>query len=102
MSTIASEPATSQPTRLDRRIFLLAFAIFTTGTDAGVVAGMLPQIAQDFHLGIGIAGQLLTAYAVTYAVGSPFFAALSARYRSERIIIVCLLSFALAVGLSAI
>ena len=102
MSTIASEPATSQPTRLDRRIFLLAFAIFTTGTDAGVVAGMLPQIAQDFHLGIGIAGQLLTAYAVTYAVGSPFFAALSVRYRSERIIIVCLLLFALAVGLSAI
>lgn len=88
--------------RLDSRIFLLAFAIFATGTDAGVVAGMLPQIAQDFHLGIGITGQLLTAYAVTYAVGSPFFGALSARYRSQRIIIVCLLSFALAVGLSAV
>jgi DHA1 family inner membrane transport protein len=88
--------------RLDSRIFLLAFAIFATGTDAGVVAGMLPQIAQDFHLGIGVAGQLLTAYAITYAVGSPFFAALSARYRSERVIIVCLLLFASAVGLSAV
>jgi DHA1 family inner membrane transport protein len=88
--------------RLDSRIFLLAFAIFATGTDAGVVAGMLPQIAQDFHLSIGITGQLLTAYAITYAVGSPFFGVLSARYRSERLIIVCLLSFALAVGLSAV
>ena len=77
--------------RLDRRIFLLAFAIFATGTDAGVVAGMLPQIARDFHVGIGIAGQLLTAYAITYAVGSPFFGVLAAGYRSERIIIMCLL-----------
>ncbi len=34
--------------RLDHRIYLLAFAIFATGTDAGVVAGMLPQIAQGF------------------------------------------------------
>jgi predicted MFS family arabinose efflux permease len=97
-----SGPATSQPARLDRRIFLLAFAIFATGTDAGVVAGMLPQIAQDFDLSIGITGQLLTAYAITYAVGSPFFGVLSARYQSERIIIVCLISFALAVGLSAV
>jgi MFS transporter, DHA1 family, inner membrane transport protein len=97
-----SEPASSHPTRLDSRIFLLAFAIFATGTDAGVVAGMLPQIAQDFHLGIGITGQLLTAYAITYAVGSPFFGVLSARYQRERIIIVCLISFASAVGLSAV
>ena len=88
--------------RLDSRIFLLAFAIFATGTDAGVVAGMLPQIAHEFDLSIGITGQLLTAYAITYAVGSPFFGVLSARYRSERIIIVCLISFALAVGLSAV
>src|SRR5206468_7579082 len=88
-----SGPATSQPARLDSRIFLLAFAIFATGTDAGVVAGMLPQIAQDFDLGIGVTGQLLTAYAITYAVGSPFFGVLSARYRSERVMLVCLVAF---------
>jgi predicted MFS family arabinose efflux permease len=97
-----SGPATSQPARLDSRIFLLAFAIFATGTDAGVVAGMLPQIAQDFDLGIGTTGQLLTAYAITYAVGSPFFGVLSARYRSERVILVCLIAFASAVALSAV
>ncbi len=87
--------------RLDRRIFLLAFAIFATGTDAGVVAGMLPQIAHDFDLGVGAVGQLLTAYAFTYALGSPFFGVLSSQYQSERIIILCLISFALAVALSA-
>jgi len=87
--------------RLDHRIYLLAFAIFATGTDAGVVAGMLPQIAQDFHVGIGVASQLLTAYAITYAVGSPFFGVIASQYRSERIILVCLVSFASAVALSA-
>lgn len=88
--------------RLDRRIYLLAFAIFATGTDAGVVAGMLPQIAKDFHLGIGVVSQLLTAYAFTYSLGSPFFGVLASQYRSERIILVCLLSFAAAVALSAV
>lgn len=86
---------------LDRRIYLLAFAIFATGTDAGVVAGMLLQIAQEFDLGVETVSQLLTAYAFTYAIGSPFFAVLAARYQSERVIIVCLVSFALAVALSA-
>jgi DHA1 family inner membrane transport protein len=88
--------------RLDRRIYLLAFAIFATGTDAGVVAGMLPKIAQDFQLGIGVVSQLLTAYAFTYAVGSPFFGVVASQFRSERLILVCLLSFAAAVALSAV
>ena len=88
--------------RLDRRIYLLAFAIFATGTDAGVVAGMLPQIAQDFHLGIGVVSLLLTAYAITYAVGSPFFGVVASQYRSERLILLCLLAFASAVALSAV
>jgi DHA1 family inner membrane transport protein len=88
--------------RLDHRIYLLAFAIFATGTDAGVVAGMLPQIAQDFHLGIGVVSQLLTAYAITYAVGSPFFGVIASQYRSEHLILVCLLAFASAVALSAV
>jgi DHA1 family inner membrane transport protein len=87
---------------LDRRIYLLAFAIFATGTDAGVVAGMLPRIAQDFDIGVGVASQLLTAYAITYAVGSPFFGVLASHYRSERLILVCLLAFASAVALSAV
>ncbi len=87
--------------RLDRRIYLLAFAIFATGTDAGVVAGMLPRIAQDFDIGVGVASQLLTAYAITYAVGSPFFGVIASQFRSERLILVCLLSFAAAVALSA-
>ena len=98
----AFRPRRSAADRLDRRIYLLAFAIFATGTDAGVVAGMLPQIAQDFHLGVGVVSQLLTAYAITYAVGSPFFGVVASQYRSERLILVCLLSFASAVALSAV
>ena len=98
----AFRPRRSAPTELNRRIDPLAFAIFATGTDAGVVAGMLPQIAQDFHLGIGVVSQLLTAYAITYAVGSPFFGVVASQYRSERLILVCLLAFASAVALSAV
>ena len=98
----AFRPRRSAPTDSIAGFYLLAFAIFATGTDAGVVAGMLPQIAQDFHLGVGVVSQLLTAYAITYAVGSPFFGVVASQYRSERLILVCLLAFASAVALSAV
>jgi MFS transporter, DHA1 family, inner membrane transport protein len=88
--------------RLDARIYLLAATVFATGTDASVVAGILPALAQDLNIGSGAAGQLLTAYMVAFAVGSPLFAALFGAWRRGRMILACLAIFALADGLCAI
>jgi DHA1 family inner membrane transport protein len=87
--------------RLDKRIFLLATAIFATATDSYVLAGIIPAIAQSLHVSVGLAGQLATAYAVIFAFGSPIAATVSANWRHQRVVITCLLVFALAAGLSA-
>ena len=49
---------------MDRRLVILALGMFALGTDSFVVAGVLPQIAGTYHVSIGVAGQLTTAYAV--------------------------------------
>lgn len=55
-------------------LFVLAVGTFASGTDAVVIAGILPQISGSFGLTAGVVGLLLPAFAVTYAVVSPVLA----------------------------
>jgi predicted MFS family arabinose efflux permease len=63
---------------MDRRLLVLALGMFALGTDSFVVAGVLPEISRHFHITIGAAGQMTTAYALTYAVLAPLLAAVAA------------------------
>ncbi|WP_375310942.1 MFS transporter [Bradyrhizobium sp. A5] len=55
-------------------VFWLAVAAFAIGTEAFVIAGLLPTIAADLQISVPAAGQLVSVYALTYAVGSPVLA----------------------------
>jgi predicted MFS family arabinose efflux permease len=55
-------------------VFWLAVAAFAIGTESFVIAGLLPVIAADLQISLVATGQLVTAYALTYAVGSPILA----------------------------
>jgi predicted MFS family arabinose efflux permease len=55
-------------------VFWLGVAAFAIGTEAFVIAGLLPVIAADLQVSLASTGQLVTVYALTYAVGSPILA----------------------------
>jgi predicted MFS family arabinose efflux permease len=55
-------------------VLWLAVAAFAIGTEAFVIAGLLPVIAADLQVSLAATGQLVTAYALTYAIGSPILA----------------------------
>jgi DHA1 family inner membrane transport protein len=82
------------PRRLDARILLLTLGAFSIGTDAWVVAGILRAIAQDLSASIGATGQLVSAYAFTYAVSAPLLAAIPARLPWQRTVVIALLGIA--------
>jgi MFS transporter, DHA1 family, inner membrane transport protein len=63
---------------MDRRLLTLALGMFALGTDSFVFGGILPSIASHFHVSIGAAGQLITVYALTFALLAPTIAALAA------------------------
>lgn len=67
----ASEPGTQRSSHLVRPLFPLALATFAVGTDAFVIAGLLPAIAADLGVSIPAAGQLVTVFALTLAVAAP-------------------------------
>jgi len=89
-------PLHSRRAPLDIRIYLLALGTFAIGTDVFVIAGILPMIARDLGVSVEAAGQMVTVYALTYALGSPILAALAAQWRRKRVILLALAGFATA------
>lgn len=81
--------------RIDARLIILAFGMFAIGTDSFVIAGILPRISQDLNVDVGIAGQLITAYALSYAVVTPIAAGLTSGLPRERVLFAGLVIFVL-------
>jgi MFS transporter, DHA1 family, inner membrane transport protein len=81
---------------MDRRLLVLALGMFALGTDSFVVAGVLPEIARGFDVGIGAAGQMTTVYAVTFALLAPIIAALAAHVARKQLLLAGLAVFVIA------
>ena len=81
---------------MDRRLLVLALGMFAIGTDGFVMAGVLPELAQSFHVSIGAAGQVTTAYALSYALLAPTVAALAGNMSRKTLMLSGLLIFILA------
>ncbi|WP_327429686.1 MFS transporter [Streptomyces sp. NBC_01236] len=76
------------PVRL--RLLLLALGTFAVGTDGMVMAGILPLIARDLNVSITVAGQLVTVFALSYAVLAPVLATATARWPRHRALLTAL------------
>ncbi|THA79268.1 MFS transporter [Streptomyces sp. A0642] len=81
---------------------VLALGTFAVGTDAFVVAGFLPSMADSLHVSQAAAGQSVTVFAAAYAVLSPVLATLTARVPRRILLISALLTLGAANLLSAL
>ena len=80
---------------MDRRLLVLAAGMFAIGTDSFVVAGILPQVSKSLDVPIGVAGQMVTLYALSYALLSPVIAATAAHWPRKRLLLAGLAVFVL-------
>jgi len=69
------------------RLSVLALGTFAIGTDSFVVAGILPQVATSLDVSVEAAGQLVTVFALSYAVLSPVMAAVTAHWPRRRVLL---------------
>lgn len=74
-------------------VFWLAVAAFAIGTEGFVIAGLLPIIAADMQISVAAAGQLVTVYALTYAVGSPVLAVVFNNLDRRNVLTIALCTF---------
>jgi MFS transporter, DHA1 family, inner membrane transport protein len=73
--------------RINPRIILLALGMFALGTDAFIVAGVLPVIAHETGVTEGLVGQLITVFSLSYGLGAPVLAALTGYWPRNRVLI---------------
>lgn len=75
---------------MDRRLVMLALGMFAMGTDNFVVAGILPAVAASLHTTVSLAGQMVTVYALSYAVLAPVMAAIAAGWPRKVLLVAAL------------
>jgi predicted MFS family arabinose efflux permease len=59
---------------MDRRLVALSIGMFAMGTDNFVVAGILPSVAASLDVSVSVAGQMVTIYALSFALLAPVMA----------------------------
>jgi DHA1 family inner membrane transport protein len=79
------------------RISLLALAVaaFGIGTSEFIIMGLLPNLAASFDVSIPKAGALVSGYALSVTVGSPFVAMATARMERKRALLMLMGIFVL-------
>ena len=78
------------------RLLVLALGTFALGTDTFVIVGILPDIAHQLHVSVDVAGQLVTVFSLTYALGSPVLMALAGDIACRRLLLLSLALFVAA------
>ncbi|TGB07365.1 MFS transporter [Streptomyces palmae] len=84
------------------RLLLLALGTFAMGTDSMVIAGILGPVADDLDVSVSAAGQLVTVFALAYALLAPVLATLTAGWPRRRLLLTALAVFTAANVLSAL
>ncbi|MEU4565174.1 MFS transporter [Micromonospora sp. NPDC023956] len=80
----------------------LALGAFAVGTDSLIISGLLDRVAADLAVSPASAGQLISVFALLYAVGAPVLATLTSRGDRKRLLLVALAILVLANVLGAL
>lgn len=96
MNAVANAAAEKKKPGLPRWLYVLFLALLATATDEFIIAGVLPAVADDLEVSVPAAGQLVTVFAVVYAMGAPTLAVVCERYPRRTVLVAALAVFVLA------
>ncbi|MBU4642732.1 MFS transporter [Bacillus toyonensis] len=74
-------------------IYILALGAFAMGTTEFVVSGILEVISEDLGVSISLAGQLVTVYAFSFAIGALFLVMVTAKFERKKVLFYSMLFF---------
>ena len=83
-------------------VVALVMLSFFLGTSEFIVVGILPEISEGFDISLTKAGNIVSVFAFTYALGTPFLAAWAGKFNRFRFMLGSIGIFALANLLCAV
>ncbi len=72
-------------------IYILSFVSFMLGTLQYIFLGIMDQVAVSIGISVSEAGQLITAFALGSAIGTPILILLASRMDQKRLLLLALL-----------
>lgn len=96
MNISLTDKAASPAPRRSGQVSFLALGTFAVGTDAFVIAGFLPRMADELGVSEAAAGYSVTVFAICYAVFSPLLATVTATVPRRRLLVAALVMLGLA------
>lgn len=80
---------------MNLKVLILALSTIAVGLVELIVGGILPTIAADFGITISSAGQLITVYALIYAIAGPVLLVMTSKVERKKLYLISLLVFLL-------
>ncbi|SDW42610.1 MFS transporter, DHA1 family, purine base/nucleoside efflux pump [Marinococcus luteus] len=81
---------------MNSRVYLLAVSAFIVGMVELIISGILPLISEDLGVSIAIAGQLITIFALVFAVAGPLLLSFTSNVERKTVYMWALAVFAIA------
>lgn len=81
------------------QILLLALTTFVAGANEYILAGELDLVARGLGISVGLAGQLITIYALVYGLCVPVVVALTGRIGRRTVLVAATVGYAFVSGL---
>lgn len=88
--------------RLPLGVYLLAFSLFAMGSAEFLLAGVLPDVADDLGISLSEAGALISAFAIGVVIGGPPLAVLTLRWPRRTTLVVSQGIFAVSVAIGLV
>lgn len=94
MTDSSKSPAVKEPPQTI--LLWLAIGAFAVTTEGLMIAGLLPVIAADLKISVGMAGHLVTVFALAYVIGSPLAMAAVAEFDRRWLLVGSMCVFIIA------
>lgn len=85
-----------------KKVLLLSLGMFALGFDAYVIAGLIPGISDTYHKDASQVGQAVSVFTIFYAISAPLFSSLLAGKPIKKVLLLSLLVFGVANGITAL
>ncbi|HWO77797.1 MAG TPA: MFS transporter [Bacillus sp. (in: firmicutes)] len=78
---------------MNAKVFILALSTVAVGLVELIVGGILPTIAADLNISISTAGQLISVFALIYAIAGPVLLVLTSKIERKKLYLISLFIF---------
>lgn len=78
---------------MNYKVFILALSTVAVGLVELIIGGILPTIADDLNISLGSAGQLITIFALVFAISSPILLVMTSKMERKKLYLISLFVF---------